>query len=179
MLGSHSGFQKKTKELAPKAKGMHCAIHRYTLATKTLLASLQNVLNLMIKIVNCIKSRSLNTCLFKQFCKDMSSSHEVLLFYMSVCWLSKGNILNCVFEMKNKIKSFAETQKKEFLTFFCDELWIKSLAYLATFSKVEWLQPKVTREEYKHYPTPQQSDCFLLKIAKLALQSNAKKHCHV
>ena len=131
MLGSHSGFQKKIKELAPQAKGTHCVIHRYALATKTVPAFLQNVLNSVIKIVNYIKSSSLNTRLFKQLCKDMNSSHEVLLFSTSVRWLSKRNFLSRVFEMKNEIKSFAETQKKEFLTFFCDELWIKSLAYLA------------------------------------------------
>ena len=33
--------------------------------------------------------------------------------------------------MKDEIKLFAETHKKEFLCFFNDELWMKSLAYLA------------------------------------------------
>ena len=84
MLGSNSGFQKKIKDLAPQAKGTHCVIHRYALASKTLPTSLQDVLNSVIKIVNCIKSGSLNTRLIKQLCKDMSSSHEVLLFYTSM-----------------------------------------------------------------------------------------------
>ena len=131
MLGSNSGFRKKIKDLAPQAKGTHCVIHRYALASKTLPTSLQNVLNSVIKIVYRIKSGSLNTRLFKQLCKDMSSSHEVLLFYTSVRWLSKGNVLSRVFEMKDEIKLFAKTHKKEFLYFFNDELWMKSLAYLA------------------------------------------------
>ena len=96
--------KKKIKDLAPQAKGTHCVIHRYALASKTLPTSLQDVLNSVIKIVNCIESGSLNTCLFKQLCKDMSSSHGVLLFYMSVCWLSKGNALSRVFEIKDEIK---------------------------------------------------------------------------
>ena len=111
MLGSHSGFQKKIKELAPQAKGTHCVIHRYGLASKTLPASLQNVLNSVLKIVNYIKSCSLNTILFKKLCKNVSSSHEFLLFYTFVRWLSKGNGLSYVFKMKDKIKSFTETQK--------------------------------------------------------------------
>ena len=53
------------------------------------------------------------------------------MFFTSVRWLSKGNVISRVFEMKNEIKSFAETQKKEFLSLFCDELWMKSLVYLA------------------------------------------------
>ena len=61
----------------------------------------------------------------------MSSSHEVLLFYTSVCWLYKGNVLSRVFETKNDIKSFPGTHKKDLLCFFNDELWMKSFAYLA------------------------------------------------
>ena len=89
--------KKMIRDLASQANNTHCVIHRYALASKALSTSLQDVLNSVIKIVNCIKSGSLNTRLFKQLCKDMSSSHEVLLFYTSVRWLSKGNILSHVF----------------------------------------------------------------------------------
>ena len=85
MLGSNSGFQKKIKDLAPQAKGIHCVIHRYALASKTLPTSLQEVLNSIIKIASCIKSGRLNTRLFKHLCKDMSSAHKVLLYCTSVC----------------------------------------------------------------------------------------------
>ena len=44
MLGSQSGFQKQVKELAPEAKGTHCFIHRYALASKTLPAQLKDVI---------------------------------------------------------------------------------------------------------------------------------------
>ncbi|XP_055543289.1 SCAN domain-containing protein 3-like [Wyeomyia smithii] len=96
MLGSKSGFQKKIKELSPLVKGVHCMIHRYALASKTLLAQLQKVLDTVIKIVNYIKSGALNARLFRELCKDMNSDHETLLFYTAVCWLSKGNVLNRV-----------------------------------------------------------------------------------
>ena len=42
MLGSRSGFTKKVKELVPEAKGTHCFIHRYALASKTLSTALKN-----------------------------------------------------------------------------------------------------------------------------------------
>ncbi|KAG8236590.1 hypothetical protein J437_LFUL016942 [Ladona fulva] len=66
MLGSRSGFQTKVKELAPQAKGMHCIIHRFALATKTLPKPLQEVLDSLVTIVNYIKSSALNTRLFKE-----------------------------------------------------------------------------------------------------------------
>ncbi|XP_068229404.1 protein FAM200C-like [Palaemon carinicauda] len=84
MLGSKSGFQSRVKKLAPQAKGIHCMIHRYALASKTLPASLQEVLESVIKIVNYIKTKALNTRLFKELCKDMNADHKVLLFYTAV-----------------------------------------------------------------------------------------------
>lgn len=56
MLGKKSGFQKKVKDLAPHAKGIHCMIHRYALASKTLPEPLLKVLDSVIKIVNYVKS---------------------------------------------------------------------------------------------------------------------------
>lgn len=42
----------RVKKLAPQAKGTHYVIHRYPLASETLPASLQEVLDSVIKIVN-------------------------------------------------------------------------------------------------------------------------------
>uniref|UniRef100_UPI00358E95EF SCAN domain-containing protein 3-like n=1 Tax=Myxine glutinosa TaxID=7769 RepID=UPI00358E95EF len=132
MLGSKSGFQTRVKELAPQAKGTHCMIHRYALASKTLPATLRGVLDSMIKIVNYVKAGALNTRLFKELCKDMDADHEVLLFYMAVCWLSRGNVVNHAFELKDEVRFFLEGQeKRDFLAHFDDETWNKRVAYLA------------------------------------------------
>ena len=63
--------------------------------------------------MNFIKAGSLNTCQFKDLCKDMNAMHKTLLFHTAVHWLLKGNILNCVFEMKDKIKLFLEFKNKD------------------------------------------------------------------
>ena len=121
MLGSRSGFTEKVKELAPKAKGTHCFIHRYALSSKTLPTALKSILDLVVKVVNFIKAGSLHTRQFKELCKDMNAMHEILLFLTAVHWLSKGNVLNRVFEMKDKIKLFLEFKnKEEFLFYFND-----------------------------------------------------------
>ena len=132
MLGSKSGFQKKVKDFAPNVRGVHCLIHRYALATKTMPEPLLKVLDSVIKIVNFIKSGALNTRLFKELCKEMNSDHEVLLFHTAVRWLSKGNVLNRVYELKNEIKIFLETHGKlDLFACFNEEGWNKRLAYLA------------------------------------------------
>lgn len=47
-----SDFKTKIKELAFQAKGIHFMINPYDLASKDLLAPLQEVLNSFIQIVN-------------------------------------------------------------------------------------------------------------------------------
>ena len=113
IIGSTSGYRSRVKKLAPQTSGIHFIIHRSSLANKTLPASPQKVLESVIKIVIYVKTQALNTRLFKELCKDLNADHEVLLFYTSVRWLSKGSVINRVFEMKNEIKLFLEIQKRE------------------------------------------------------------------
>ena len=98
----------------------------------------------MVKIFNFIKAGSLNTHKFKKLCKDMNAMHEILLFHTAVRRLSKGNVLNSVFEMKDEIKLFLEFKnKEESLSYFNDNNWITSLAYLADiFEKLNILNLK-------------------------------------
>ena len=131
ILGSRSGFQKKVKELAPQAKGMHCMINRFSLA-KTLPKPLKDVLGSLITIVNYIKSSALNTNLFTELSEDMDSNHEALLFYTAVRWLSKGNVVERLFELRDNLKTFLEMQgKHDFMIHFIDECWIQRTAYLS------------------------------------------------
>jgi hypothetical protein len=154
MLGSKSGFQTKVKELAPQAKGVHCMIHRYALASKTLPAPLQAVLNSLIKIVNYIKSGALNTRLFKELCKDMNSDHEVLLFYTAVRWLSKGNVVNRVFELKDEIKLFLDVQgKHDLVAYFNDNSWKKKSCLLSRHLRpAKYAEPETSGKGNAYYP---------------------------
>jgi len=56
---------------------------------------------------------------------------RVFLFHKSARWLSKGNILNHVFVMKDDIKLFSELKANELLSNISDKIRLKSLAYLA------------------------------------------------
>jgi hypothetical protein len=94
MLGSKSGFQTLIKQKAPDAKGLHCMIHRYALASKTLPESFTEVLNGVIKVDNHIKSSALNSRLFKEFCQEVGADYEGLLYYTAVRWLSNGNVMS-------------------------------------------------------------------------------------
>ena len=121
MLESKSGFQMKVEEKSPLVKGVHCMIHRYALACKTLPSSLKNVLSSVVKIVNFVKKSATTSRLFKQLCREMNlnSDHETFLFYTAVRWLSKGSVVTHFFELRIEIKLFLELEKRDtFINFF-------------------------------------------------------------
>ena len=131
MLGSRSGFQKVVKDKSPEVTGVHCVIHRQALACKTMPPQLFEMMSTIIKIVNFIKSSSLNTRLFRELCEDMTATHKTLLFYTQVRWLSKGNVLKRVLILLPEIKLFLDQNAKhEFLAIITDERSELLLTYL-------------------------------------------------
>ena len=117
------------KEKSPEVRRVHCMIHRYTLACKTLPNVLKKVLNSVVKIVNFIKKSATTSRLFKQFCKQMDTDHETLLYYIAVRWLSKGNVVTRFFELRTEMMLFLEMIEKDaFVDFFKDETWLQGLA---------------------------------------------------
>lgn len=45
-------------------------------------------------------------------CQDMDATHQDLLFYTAVRWLSKGNLLARVFELREEVETFLMSQEK-------------------------------------------------------------------
>ena len=62
MLGRHRGFIKYLKEAVPSVLTVHCAI--YNLVAKNISGRLYNLLNTIMRAVNTIKARALNSRLF-------------------------------------------------------------------------------------------------------------------
>ena len=106
MLSKTSGFAVLVKKEAPQVNVTHCFLHRYTLASKTLSENLRQVLSDSVKIVNLIRVRALNDRIFKKLCQEMGAEHEVLLYHTEVCWLSRGQVLKRLFELRKKFLLF-------------------------------------------------------------------------
>ncbi|CAM1314961.1 Uncharacterised protein r2_g2546 [Pycnogonum litorale] len=131
MLGVQSGFQAKLKQVAPNVIATHCMIHREALAAKTLPVQMKQVLTQAVKIVNYIKASALNTRLFRSLCKDMDSAHQNLLYHTEVRWLSRGNVLLRLYELRNEVREFLTAQKKnEMANVLNDTVWMANLCYL-------------------------------------------------
>ena len=86
MLGRKSGLQARVKAVSPSS--VHCFLHRFGLAAKLLPPGIKTSLNLVVKMVNYIKTSSLNSRLFKVICEDVGSEYTSLLLYTEVRWLS-------------------------------------------------------------------------------------------
>jgi hypothetical protein len=132
MLGVRSGFKAKINEVAPNVFSVHCMIHREALAAKTLPDILKNVMQQVIRMVNHIKSSALNTRLFRKFCRGMDADHINLLYYTEVRWLSRGNMMQRVYELRTEMRDFLQGQKKDdWANLLNDKEWLAKLSYLS------------------------------------------------
>ena len=111
ILGSRSGFVTRIKQKSPNAVGTHCVIYREALASKTLAAAMKDKLEIAIRVVNFVKASATNIRLFAKLCKKMGSAYDTLLFHTSVCWLSKGNMLARVYDMREEVRLSLESHE--------------------------------------------------------------------
>ncbi len=141
-------------------------IHRFALASKTLPDELCKILEAVAKCVNFVKAGALKSRLFQNLCRDMDSEHEALLFYSKVRWLSKGNVVNRVFELRGELKLFLEMQgKDDLLSHFNEVLWEPRVAYLlGIFEQLNRLNLKLQGKERKVFHL---MDCLSGFLAKL------------
>ena len=106
MLGKTFGFATLVQKKATQVSVTHCFLHRYALALKTLPENLRNLWSDSVTIINLIRARALNHRIFKKLCQEKGEKHEVLLYHTEVCWLSSGQVLKHLFELRNKISLF-------------------------------------------------------------------------
>jgi hypothetical protein len=137
MAGARTGVAPRIKAVAPDCVWVHCSIHREALAVKKMPLLLTATMQECVKFVNFIKSRPLNSRIFSALCKEMGSEHEHLLLHCESRWLSRGNVLKRLLEMKEEVLMFLDqhppTAKDvifEFKDSFHDVNWLIKVAYL-------------------------------------------------
>ena len=94
MTRHRAGVAAKVKNVNhPDIMSTHCIIHREQLVAKTMSPELHKVLSDVIKIINEIRHKALNSRIFKTLCEEIGSQYIHLLPHAEVRWLSKGKIL--------------------------------------------------------------------------------------
>uniref|UniRef100_A0A8C4GRW1 Zinc finger BED domain-containing protein 5 n=1 Tax=Dicentrarchus labrax TaxID=13489 RepID=A0A8C4GRW1_DICLA len=100
------------------------------LAAKKMLVLFDSVLNQSVKMINLIKSRPLNSRLFGVLCQEMGSGHEQLLLHTEVRWLSRGRLLQRLYELREELRWFLTEIKSDLAKHLDDTMWLASLSYL-------------------------------------------------
>lgn len=91
-----------------------------------------------IAIINKIKGghNALNHRLFKVFCNEFGSEHNDLLLHNDIRWLSAGNSLSRLFEMRIEVAIFLEMHVKksdELQKKLKDKEFLQNLAFFFKF----------------------------------------------
>ena len=130
MMGKNIGFRGILCRKYPHIKFNHCIIHREALASRELSPVFSEVMQVVIKVVNFVKSRDLNCRLFKDLCSTENAEHSSLLLYTAVRWLSRGSTLKRVFILRNELREFLHSRKNENANYFANNSFLAHLALL-------------------------------------------------
>ncbi|GBM82742.1 Zinc finger BED domain-containing protein 5 [Araneus ventricosus] len=131
MTGKVNGVIARIKNVAKNYNSTHCILHRYALVTKRISVTFKSVLDEAVKIINFIKSKPLQSCIFKAMCEDMRSLHTTLLLHTEVRWLSRGKMLVRIFELQKELMAYFIGHKFKLSDRLNNMAWISTLAYLA------------------------------------------------
>lgn len=129
MTGTKSGFVGIFKESFPgnEVVFLHCVIHQEALCKSAL--DMKHVLDVVIKLVNSIRSRAFNHRQFREFLDSLQSEYSDVLYYTKVRWLSAGRVFERVWDLKDEIISFMEEKGMDECEHLKDIVWLSDFAF--------------------------------------------------
>lgn len=130
MMGGNRGFRGFVQRENVEIMVDHCSIHRYSLVSKTLPDALKAVFIQVVKVVNFIKARDVNSRVFRELCKEMGEKYELLLYHTEVRWLSRGKVINRVIELREAVQLFLQQEESDLAHYFSSSEWLFRLCYL-------------------------------------------------
>ena len=131
MSGKTNGFINLfTQHVGLSILSFHCIIHQQVLCAKTGFKSLQNIMDVVTKLINLMAAHPLSKQKFKELLGDMDSTHVGLLMYNNVRWLSRGKVLERFVKCLDEIMIFLTTEKiiEKYKELF-DSQWILRLMF--------------------------------------------------
>ena len=174
ITGTIKGFVTLAKEKNPNVKWTHCIIHREALASKRMSPQLHDVLNCSIKVINFMKSRPLNSRLFRLLCKKMEAEHTQLLLHTKVRWLSRERIQNRLFKLRTEVGMFCKEHNSPYSELFENVGWLAKLCYLAEiFNKLDELNVGLQGKQANILTLHDKISVFLKKL--ISGRKRAKK----
>lgn len=129
MRGIRKGFvalmKKKLKR--PSMPSIHCLLHQESLCSES--ASVGDVLECVMKIVNKLRKHGLLHRQFQEFLKFINAEFIDVPYYCASRWLSAGNVLKRFLTLVEPIATFLDSKGKHEPK-LADPLWVADLAFL-------------------------------------------------
>lgn len=176
MTGKHSGVIGLIKNVAPNALSCHCFIHREALAAKELGEELHEVMTNVVKIVNHIKTSGLNVRLFEVLCSEMGADHKHLLYHTEVRWLSRGRVLQRLFELRQEVYVFLLNKNLAMCSYLVNADWLAKLAYLVDiFNYLNDLNVSLQGKDSDLFKHGDKIQAFIKKLALWKVRASQER----
>ncbi len=88
-------------------------------------------LTALVKTVNYIKKNALKSRCFAALCERLDADNLQLLYHSDIRWLSRGCVLNRLFELRKEVHKFLEEQRSHLAEHYTDYQFCAKLAYLS------------------------------------------------
>ncbi|XP_070405899.1 general transcription factor II-I repeat domain-containing protein 2B-like [Nothobranchius furzeri] len=105
---------------------LHCIKHQHVLCKSVL--KINHVTDVVTKIINFIRARAMNHRQFVALLKEHETEHSDIGYHTAVRWLSLGEVLKRVWDLKAEIREFCERKGKD-IPELSDEDWMADFAF--------------------------------------------------
>lgn len=139
MIGKEKGLVKRIRDKNAGLLSYQCIIHQTALCGK-LSTTLQDVMDSLVKLINFMRSRSaLQHRQFKEFLSECDSAYSDLLQHNNIRWLSKGQVVQRFWKIKDEVTSFLQNldtqEATKHLEFITKERNMLAMAFLKDILK--------------------------------------------
>ena len=111
-----------------KVRNLHCIIHQEALCAKA--ATLTEVMSVVVKVVNSVLASSMNHRLSCAFLEEVDAHYGDLIYLCEVRWLSRGKMLERVFELRAELVDFLAERNLPSADLLADSKWLAKLTLL-------------------------------------------------
>ncbi|CAB1329235.1 unnamed protein product [Coregonus sp. 'balchen'] len=134
MVGHRQGLVSRLSAVNPALLAFHCIIHKSVLCAK-LCGKMKETMDTVTRLVNFVcESSSLQHRLFRGLLEEMSAEHKDILLHNDIRWLSKGRVLERVFDLRDELVSFLSSLQSQkasnFFSFLTDNKVISDVTFL-------------------------------------------------
>ena len=181
MMGKNIGLLGTLSREYLHIKINHCIIHLQSLTSKDLSPNFSDIMQVVISIVNYVKARDLNSCMFKQLCITENSNHHISLMHTAFRWLSWGKTLERVFLLCRELATFLQDKGHKNARYFRDTHFLARLALFPdVFKHVNKLNSEFQVKAKWVFDFQSSIKAFVSKIQILreAKTNNYSQFCH-